>query len=189
MPDPIVRINQNPIFEENPRLIHNQVNEPEPGGLGNVRTVNDLRRMENIPLPQVPMVGQPLVSQVRNQQIGMDRNDIINIVQEIYGPMARGVQTPVYRKPYPEYIDRIELPRGIKLPVFSLFSGDGSQSTVEHIARYVSQGIEFGNNDLLKLRLFSNSLTDAAFIWFINLPPNSIHTWQQMEDIFHAQFF
>ena len=41
----------------------------------------------------------------------------------------------------------------------------------------------------MKLRLFPNSLTGAAFVWYINLTPGSIQTWQQMEEAFHAQFF
>ena len=41
----------------------------------------------------------------------------------------------------------------------------------------------------MKLRLFPNSLSRAAFAWYTNLPIGSILTWQQMEDVFHAQFF
>ena len=41
----------------------------------------------------------------------------------------------------------------------------------------------------MKLRLFPNSLTGGAFVWYINLTPDSIQTWQQMEEAFHAQFF
>ncbi|KAF3431907.1 hypothetical protein FNV43_RR26643 [Rhamnella rubrinervis] len=41
----------------------------------------------------------------------------------------------------------------------------------------------------LELKLFANSLTGSAFTWFINLPANSIHTWQEMEKKFHEQFY
>ena len=41
----------------------------------------------------------------------------------------------------------------------------------------------------MKLRLFPNSLTGGAFVWYINLTPGSIQTWQQMEEALHAQFF
>ena len=41
----------------------------------------------------------------------------------------------------------------------------------------------------MKLRLFPNFLSGAAFAWYTNLPVGSILTWQQMEDVFHAQQF
>ena len=69
----------------------------------------------------------------------------------------------------------IELPRGFKFPTFFLFTSDGSQSTVEHIAKFTSQCAEAVANEFLKLRLFANSLTNTAFTWFINLAPNSVH--------------
>ena len=88
-----------------------------------------------------------------------------DIVREMCGPMARGVQTPMYRKPYPEWVHRIhEHPRGFRIPDFALFYGNGNQSTVEHIARFAAQCGEFTNNDYIKLRLFPNSLTGAAFV-------------------------
>ncbi|OMP06468.1 Retrotransposon gag protein [Corchorus capsularis] len=40
-----------------------------------------------------------------------------------------------------------------------------------------------------KLRLFPNSLTGLAFTWYINLPPNSIRMWEDMEKAFHTQFY
>ena len=41
----------------------------------------------------------------------------------------------------------------------------------------------------MKLRLFPNSLTGTAFVWYINLIPSSLQTWQQMEEAFYTQFF
>ncbi|OMP02677.1 Pectinesterase, catalytic [Corchorus capsularis] len=29
----------------------------------------------------------------------------------------------------------------------------------------------------------------AAFTWYINLPPNSVRTWEEMERLFHTQFY
>ncbi|XP_059671163.1 uncharacterized protein LOC132316708 [Cornus florida] len=39
------------------------------------------------------------------------------------------------------------------------------------------------------MKLFSNTLTETAFKWYLNLPQNSIHTWEQMQDVFHDQFY
>ena len=105
------------------------------------------------------------------------RDQIADIVREMCGPMARGVQTPVYRKPYPKWVDRVhEYPRGFRIPEFALFYGNGNQSTVEHIARFAAQCGEFTNNNYMKLRLFPNSLTGGAFVWYINLTASSIQT-------------
>ena len=103
-----------------------------------------------------------------------ERNDVINLIHAICGPMPWEVQTPICRKSYPKWINRIEFPRGFKFLTLTLFLGDGSLSAVEHIAKFTSQCADAGTNKFLKLRLFSSSLTDIAFTWFINLASNSV---------------
>ncbi|CAB4269128.1 unnamed protein product [Prunus armeniaca] len=76
-------------------------------------------------------------------------------------------------------IDRTPFPRNYRLPEFILFSGDGQTSSIEHIGRFTAQ----------RLRLFVHSLTGAAFSWFINLPPNSVRDWSDMERIFQEHFY
>ena len=39
------------------------------------------------------------------------------------------------------------------------------------------------------MRLFPNSWTRVAFKWYTNLPANSIHNWQEIEETFHGQFY
>ena len=86
----------------------------------------------------------------------VERNGIINLIHKVCGPLTQGVLAHVYRKPYPDWIDRIELPRGLKFPTCSLFTSAGSQSTIEHIANFISQCADVGTNEFLKLRFFSN---------------------------------
>ncbi|CAL9001520.1 unnamed protein product [Prunus brigantina] len=69
-----------------------------------------------------------------------------------------------------------------------MFSGDGHTSSIEHIGRCTTQCGEV-DSDAHKLRLFIHSLTGAAFSWFINLPPNSVRDWSDMERIFHEHFY
>ncbi|CAL9018790.1 unnamed protein product [Prunus brigantina] len=45
------------------------------------------------------------------------------------------------------------------------------------------------DSDAHKLWLFVHSLTGAAFSWFINLSPNSVRDWSDMERIFHEHFY
>ena len=119
----------------------------------------------------------------------MNRDQVVEIIQEQLGPNMQVYGRPSYRKPYNEAIDRVELPRGYKIPDFALFSGENTQSSVEHIARFSVQCGEAGANEFLKMRLFPNSLTGTAFNWYISLPPNSVQGWVQMEDLFHKQFY
>ena len=170
------------------RKVNNLVLKPDHIGVGVQRNKNEPgKRMENVPIPIGALLVNPhLVYQPPNL---VERNDIINFIHEVCCPLTLEVPTPVYRKPYPERIERIKLPRGFKFTTFSLFTSDGSQSTVEHIAKFTSQCAEAGTNKFLKLRLFANSLTDIAFTWFINLAPNFVHNWAQMEDLFYAQVF
>ncbi|CAN0888761.1 hypothetical protein LINGRAHAP2_LOCUS15927 [Linum grandiflorum] len=108
------------------------------------------------------------------------REQVAQLLNEQFGLGVRTTMPPVYRKPYPEWVDRhYPFPRGFGVPDFATFTGIGDQSTVEHIGRFTVQCGDVG--DFLKLRIFGNSLTGAAFAWYVNLPSNSIQTWQQME--------
>ncbi|GKV36311.1 hypothetical protein SLEP1_g44457 [Rubroshorea leprosula] len=120
----------------------------------------------------------------------LDRNQLIDLVQETYGPALRPLVRPSYHKPYPDYIDRDNpFPRGFKVPEFTLFSGDASQSTIEHIGRFTIQCGEVSGDDFLKLRLFPSSLIGTALTWYLSLPQISMFTWRQMEGLFHIQFY
>ena len=85
---------------------------------------------------------------------------------------------PVYRKPYPEWVDRTyEFLRWYKMPDFSLFNGKKEQSTIKYMARFTTQCGEFTNHNFMKLRLFPNSLSGVASAWYTNVPVGSILTW------------
>ena len=43
--------------------------------------------------------------------------------------------------------------------------------------------------ELTKLKLFPFSLKDRAKHWLINLPPNSIGLWQELQKQFYEEFF
>ncbi|GKV20245.1 hypothetical protein SLEP1_g30401 [Rubroshorea leprosula] len=137
--------------------------------------------------PYVPPVQQNLPN-LPGQYI--NRDQIIDMVQEAYGPVLRPLVRPAYRKPYPDFIDQENpFPRGFKVPEFTLFSGDGGYSTIEHIGRFTIQCGEASGDENLKLRLFPSSLTSTALTWYLSLPQNSVYTWRQMEDLFHIQFY
>ncbi|CAL9001576.1 unnamed protein product, partial [Prunus brigantina] len=66
--------------------------------------------------------------------------------------------------------------------------GSTETSSIEHIGRFTAQCGE-ADSDAQKLRLFVPSLIGLAFSWFINLPPNSVRDWSDMERIFHEHFY
>jgi hypothetical protein len=44
-------------------------------------------------------------------------------------------------------------------------------------------------NDIYKIRLFLLSLSGTTFNWFTSLAPNSISTWDVLEEKFHEYFY
>jgi hypothetical protein len=99
------------------------------------------------------------------------------------------VNTCSYRTPYPPVYDLIPLPNWYKVPDFTKFSGQDDTSTMEHVNRFIIQCGETASRDELRVRLFSSSLSESAFTWFISLQPNSIITWADLEKQFHKHFF
>ena len=60
---------------------------------------------------------------------------------------------------------------------------------MEHINRFIMQCGETTQNDALKVRLFSMSLSGSAFTWFTMFPANSIIFWANLEKQFHQFFY
>ena len=82
-----------------------------------------------------------------------------------------------------------EIPKGWKIPKFTKFGGETNESTVEHIAHYLTEAGDIANNENLRMKHFPSSLTKNAFTWFTTLPPHSIFTWNQLEKAFREQFY
>ena len=93
----------------------------------------------------------------------IDRAQLVEAIHKKCGPIVRKIGRLVYRRSYPAYIDQVKIPQGYKVPNFTLFSGEGEQSTLEHISRFVVQCGHIRNNKNLRLKLFPNSLTGIAF--------------------------
>ncbi|XP_058784446.1 uncharacterized protein LOC131659253 [Vicia villosa] len=118
-------------------------------------------------------------------------NNLTAMIERIMAQnvLNTGLRRPNYASPLTDYVLQIELPRGCKIPKFTKFSGDTSESTTKHIARYMTEAGDLANNEDLRMKYFPNSLTKNAFTWFTTLPPNSIDTWSQLERLFHEQFY
>lgn len=163
-----INVQQAPVVEEQPRLAQR---------------------------PHVVMVRRDqdpdnVVRQVRQQENAGEDN-LENIVERI---MVRnganpGLMRPNFTSPLADYVLQAELPRGWKVPKFTKFARDTKESTVEHVARYETEAGDLANDEDLKMKYFPSSLTKNAFLWFTTFPPQSIHTWTQLERLFHEQFY
>jgi hypothetical protein len=125
---------------------------------------------------------------------GMQDDDILvqkmaDLMQNQSGLKPK-MQGPAYTPPFPEWYYRVILPPRVKPPTkFTKFSGQEDTSTVEHIARYLMQLGEASADEAFRVRYFPLSLTGSVFQWFTSWPPQSVCTWRELEQKFHAHYF
>jgi hypothetical protein len=99
-------------------------------------------------------------------------------------------QGHVYTSPFPEWYQRVALPNRVKVPIeFTKFSGQDDTSIVEHITRYLMQLGEASAGEAFRIRYFPLSLTGPTFTWFTLLPAQSICSWKDLEQKFHAHYY
>jgi hypothetical protein len=114
-------------------------------------------------------------------------DQISAILRDQFGILPRRRATG-YTKPYPSEYDLIPLPPKYRLPKFTKFNGVEGSSYIEHVSRYMAQLGMISVSDPLRVRFFSQSLTEPAFGWYTSLGPDSIRTWKQLEEQFHIQY-
>jgi hypothetical protein len=112
-----------------------------------------------------------------------------DVLQNQFGLKPKN-QEHVYTPPFPEWYNRVALPHRVKAPAdFTKFSRQDDTSTVEHIARYLMQLGEASADEAFRIRYFPLLLTGPAFTWFTSLPAQSIYSWRDLEQKFHAHYF
>jgi hypothetical protein len=112
-----------------------------------------------------------------------------DVLQNQFGLKPK-MQGQVYTPPFPEWYHRVTFPHRVKPPAdFTKFSGQDDTSTVEHIARYLMQLGEASADEAFRIRYFPLSLTGPAFTWFASLLAQSICSWKDLEQKFHAHYF
>jgi hypothetical protein len=94
-----------------------------------------------------------------------------------------------YQKPYSHRFDVVPYPQGTRIPYFSTILGEGRKSTHEHISKFLAHLGELVDREAYRVRLFSLSLTGTTFAWYATLPPNSINSWEELEQKFLENFF
>jgi hypothetical protein len=112
-----------------------------------------------------------------------------DVLQNQFGLKPKN-QGHVYTPPFPEWYIRVALLHRVKAPTdFTKFSRQDDTNTVEHIARYLMQLGEASADEAFRIRYFLLSLTGPAFAWFTSLPTQSICSWKDLEQKFHAHYF
>lgn len=106
-----------------------------------------------------------------------------DVMREQFGLKPKDTRN-LYRHPYPEWFETVQLPNRYKVPDFSKFSRQDSVSTYERVSRFLAQCGEASAVDALRVRLFPLSLSGLAFTRFSSLPYNSINSWADLENNF-----
>jgi hypothetical protein len=112
-----------------------------------------------------------------------------DVLQNQFGLKPK-IQGQVYTPPFPEWYNRVALLHRVKPHAdFTKFSGQDDTSTMEYIPRYLMQLGEASADEAFRIRYFPLSLTGPAFTWFASLPAQSICSWKDLEQKFHAHYF
>ncbi|XP_075655888.1 uncharacterized protein LOC142626006 [Castanea sativa] len=117
------------------------------------------------------------------------QDELKTLIAEGIKEFQASINLPVhgFRKPYPAHYDTIPFPTGYQKPNFEKFDGLTS-SPQEHLAHFYSVYGEFALSDALLIRQFVQSLKGLALTWYTQLQPGSIHTWDDLQRAFLAQF-
>ncbi|XP_058084076.1 uncharacterized protein LOC131231789 [Magnolia sinica] len=144
-------------------------------------TMNEQERQPEAPLPQkVGLHGSAPVARIITQE-EMQRM-VADIIRDCeYTGRFR------YRTPYPRKVEDVLFPTNFKQPDFQKFKGD--EYPEEHPVHFITSIENFSTIPQYCLRLFRSSLIGRAFRWYSDLAPESIRTWEQMQDTFISNFF
>ncbi|XP_058741460.1 uncharacterized protein LOC131613841 [Vicia villosa] len=92
-----------------------------------------------------------------------------------------------FRSPLSEHIRRVRLPRGMEKPP-ALDQYDGTTDPDDHI-RSIEAVMDYHVvRGSIKCRIFPTTLRKGAMTWYRNLPPDSIHSWTELKDLFLSHF-
>lgn len=83
-------------------------------------------------------------------------NTLASIVERIMvqNGVNFGLRRPNYTSPFSEYILQAEAPLRTKIPKFTKFAGDTTESTVEHVVRYLIEVGDMSNNESFRIKKF-----------------------------------
>ncbi|CAL8162576.1 unnamed protein product [Prunus armeniaca] len=95
--------------------------------------------------------------------------------------------TLIYSKPYTRRIDNLRMPTRNQPPKFQQFDGKGNPK--QHAAHFVETCNNAGTEGDHLVKQFVRSLKGNAFDWYINLEPESLDNWDQVEPELLNRFY
>ena len=110
---------------------------------------------------------------------------ITNTIRAQYGGHSQS--TLMYSKPYTKSIDNLCMPVGYQPPKFQSFDEKGNPK--QHVAHSVETCNNAGTDGDLLVKQFVCSLRVNAFDWYIDLAPEYIDSWNQIEREFLNRFY
>lgn len=93
----------------------------------------------------------------------------------------------LYSKPYSKKIDTLRMLKGYQQPKFMQFNGNGNPK--QHIAHFIETCNNAGTKGDYLVKQFVCLLKGKAFDWYIDLMPESINNWDQLEREFLNRFY
>jgi len=129
------------------------------------------------------------INKASGSETAVTPQDIKELIAQGIKEYQAAVSPPMlgYRNPYPTHYDSVPFPKGYQKPNFEKFDGING-SPHEHLAHFYSACGETALNDALLIRQFVQSLKGVAFTWYTQLQPGSLHTWDDLQRAFLAQF-
>src|ERR1051325_914200 len=97
-----------------------------------------------------------VVHRVRNDNLVVE-NNLTTMIERImtHNGLNSRFRRQNYTSPIVDYVLQSELPRGCKVPKFTKFARDTSESIVEHIA--ITEARDLANNENLRIKYFPSS--------------------------------
>ncbi|KAL0367323.1 UNVERIFIED_CONTAM: hypothetical protein Sradi_3622400 [Sesamum radiatum] len=92
-----------------------------------------------------------------------------------------------YSKLYTKRINALRMPMGYQPPKLRQFNGKGNPR--QHIAHFIETCNNAGTGGDILVKQFVRSLKGNAFDWYIDLEPESIDRWDEMEKKFLSRFY
>ncbi|XP_038876523.1 uncharacterized protein LOC120068954 [Benincasa hispida] len=93
----------------------------------------------------------------------------------------------MYSKPYTQRIDNLRMLTGYQPSKFQQFDGKGNPK--QHIVHFIETCENAGTRGDLPVKHFVKTLKGNAFHWYIDLEPEVIDSWEQLEREFLNRFY
>ena len=131
----------------------------------------------------------PTAKEGHTSSSSITQDELKTLIAEGIKEFQASINLPVrgFQKPYPAHYNTIPFPTGYQKPNFEKFVGL-TGSPQEHLAHFYSAYGESALTDALLIRQFVQSLKGSVFTWYTQLQPGPIHTWDDLQKAFLAQF-